>query len=136
VIRHGAYIRSNVILAPESIVGHASEVKGAIFLERAKAPHFNYVGDSILGADVNLGAGVKCANVRLDRQEVYVKDGSSAVATGRRKLGAVLGDNCQLGCNSVTNPGTLCAPGASCAPCSTLKGYFKQSTLPETKTHA
>ena len=135
VVRHGAYIRSNVILAPKSVVGHASEVKGSIFLEGAKAPHFNYVGDSILGANVNLGAGVKCANLRLDRQEIVVKVGSEAVSTGRRKLGAILGDGCQLGCNSVTNPGTLCVPGTVCSPCTSLKGYCKQGACSETKTH-
>lgn len=123
-VRHGAYVRANVILAPGCIVGHSSEVKGSIFLEGAKAPHFNYVGDSILGSNVNLGAGVKCANVRLDRKEITVKEGKNRQSTGRRKLGAIIGDGCQLGCNSVTNPGTLMTPGSCCPPCSVLHGVF------------
>jgi NDP-sugar pyrophosphorylase family protein len=121
-IRHGAYLRGDVIVGRGCVVGHASEVKHAIFLDGVHAAHFAYVGDSILGNDVNLGAGVKCANVRLDRQEVVVSDGKQRFPTGLRKLGAIVGDCCQIGCNSVLNPGTVLGQEVVCAPCLAMGG--------------
>ena len=103
VVRHGAYIRGDVIIGDGCVVGHTTEVKNSIFCNGAKAAHFAYIGDSLLGNNVNLGAGTKCANVRFDRQNIEV-DG---VDTGLRKLGAIFGDGSQTGCNSVTNPGTI-----------------------------
>ncbi|MBS0628687.1 MAG: UDP-N-acetylglucosamine diphosphorylase [Verrucomicrobia bacterium] len=102
-IRHGAYVRGGVLTGDGCVIGHATEVKGSILLDEAHAAHFNYVGDSILGNRVNLGAGVKLANVRLDGEDVKI----GTVATGLKKLGAILGDETQLGCNAVTNPGTV-----------------------------
>jgi len=114
-IRHGAYLRGGVLLGDECVVGHCSEVKSSIMLDGAKAPHFNYVGDSILGNHVNLGAGTICANLRLDGREVKVRlgrgDGQGA-RTGRRKLGAIIGDGARIGCNVVLNPGVV-IPGES-----------------------
>lgn len=106
-VRHGAYIRGNTLIGDRCIIGHSTEVKHAIFLNDAKAPHFNYVGDSILGNHVNIGAGVICANFRLDHGEVIVEIEGKLHKTGINKFGAVLGDGSQLGCNSVTNPGVL-----------------------------
>lgn len=103
VIRHGAYLRGGVICGDHCQVGHSAELKHSILLDYACATHFVYVGDSILGNEVNLGAGVKCANLRLDRRDVLV----SGVKTGLRKFGCVVGDRTQIGCNSVLNPGTL-----------------------------
>ncbi len=123
-IRQGAYLRGNVIVGRACVVGHATEAKQAIFLDGAHAAHFAYVGDSILGNDVNLGAGVKCANVRLDRQEVVVKVEGQRVATGLRKFGAVIGDCCQVGCNTVFNPGTLMGRDSACAPCIAVGGVI------------
>lgn len=107
-VRHGAYLRGNVLTGADCVIGHASEGKGAIFLDRAKAPHFAYVGDSILGHDVNLGAGTKLANFKIVPGTVTVRrpDGTS-VDTGLRKLGALLGDGVQIGCNAATSPGTV-----------------------------
>ena len=106
VVGHGAYIRGPAVLMAGARVGHASEVKRSILLPGARAPHFNYVGDSILGRDVNLGAGVKIANfktfgdaIRMDAQE-----------TGLRKLGAAVGDGVSIGCNAVLSPGTVIGP--------------------------
>lgn len=123
-IRHGAYIRGNVILEEGSVVGHSTEVKHSILLPRAHAAHFNYVGDSVLGIDSNLGAGVVCANFRLDQREVKVFLNGKTINTGLRKLGLILGDEGQLGCNSVTSPGTLIGKRGMCLPCTHVKGVF------------
>jgi NDP-sugar pyrophosphorylase family protein len=121
-VRHGAYLRGNVLTGIGCVIGHASECKTAIFLDHAKAPHFAYVGDSILGGEVNLGAGTRLANFKIVPGTVAVRqpDGTS-IDTGLRKLGAVLGDGVQIGCNAVTSPGTVIGresiiyPGASLA---------------------
>lgn len=107
IIRHGAYLRGPVILGDHCHIGHATEVKGSILLNHSAATHFVYLGDSILGSHVNLGAGVKCANLRLDRSEVTVFSEGKKVQTGLRKFGSVIGDYVQIGCNAVLNPGTL-----------------------------
>ena len=125
-IRHSAYLRGGVLLGSGCVVGHCSEVKGSIMLDGAKAPHFNYVGDSILGNRVNLGAGTVCANLRLDGCEVFVRAGGSGdcrIGTGRRKLGAILGDGVKTGCHAVLNPGTLVARGAVVPPGARVSGY-------------
>jgi NDP-sugar pyrophosphorylase family protein len=122
-VRHGAYIRGGVIAGDDCVIGHATEIKNSILLNGAKAAHFAYVGDSILGGGVNLGAGVKLANLKLKRDEVVLMVDGSKVPTGRRKFGAILGDGVQLGCNSVTNPGTIMTPGVLALPCSNIGGY-------------
>lgn len=129
VIRHGAYLRGNVLTGENCIIGHDTEVKNSIFLNRANAPHFNYVGDSILGSDVNLGAGVKLANFRLDHKEVSVLFKGQKIFTRLKKFGAILGDGASLGCNSVTNPGTLIGPKAFCYPCLNLGGIIPAETI-------
>jgi len=106
-IRHGAYVRSYSWICAEAVVGHASETKHAVLLPGAKAPHFNYVGDSVLGKGVNLGAGTKISNLRNDGGEVQLRVGGERIGSGLRKFGALLGEGCQLGCNSVTNPGVI-----------------------------
>jgi len=121
-IRHGAYIRGHVVTGEGCIIGHSTEVKNSIFLNRVAAAHFNYVGNSILGNGVNLGAGVKLANFRLDQKEIPVYFRGETIRTGLRKFGAIIGDGAQLGCNSVTNPGTLIGPQAFCLPCINIKG--------------
>ncbi len=121
-IRHGAYLRGNVILEDGAVVGHSTEVKHSILLKRAHAAHFNYVGDSILGEESNLGAGVKCANYRLDQGKVCVWIDDKKVETGLQKLGLILGDRSQIGCNSVTNPGTLIGKDVLCYPCLHIQG--------------
>lgn len=120
-VRHGAYIRGYVLTGDRCIIGHCSEVKHAIFLNDAKAPHFNYVGDSILGNHVNIGAGVICANFRLDHGEVVIEVEGEFYKTGTNKFGAVLGDGTQLGCNSVTNPGILLRKKTYSRACSSIQ---------------
>lgn len=106
-IRQGAYMRGYTLVGKRCVVGHTTEVKHSIFLNDAKAGHFNYLGDSILGNNANLGAGTKFANLRFLSGNVKIKTENDAIDTGRKKFGAILGDNTQTGCNSVTNPGTL-----------------------------
>ncbi|MFN2188996.1 MAG: hypothetical protein ACK2T3_09540, partial [Candidatus Promineifilaceae bacterium] len=135
VVRHGAFIRENVIILEGGILGHASEAKNSIMLHGAHAPHFNYIGDSILGAHVNLGAGTKLSNLTM----VSVKDphtgrrptlqfivGERLYDTGLAKLGAILGDDVQTGCNAVLNPGCLVGPRTIIyANVSLRKGYYE-----------
>lgn len=108
-VRHAAYIRGNVIAGDDCVIGHGTEMKGSILLNNAHAAHFAYVGDSVLGNGVNLGAGTVLANLRFDRKEVVVKWEGERMRTGRKKLGAVLGDGAQTGCNAVLNPGGVIA---------------------------
>lgn len=131
-IRHGAYIRGNVWVGAKAVVGHTTEVKGSVFFDGAKAGHFAYVGDSILGRDVNLGAGTKLANLKLKGDEVKFKDPTDGQlkGSGLRKLSTIMGDNAQTGCNSVLSPGTLLLPGTAVLPCvhyhgTLLKGFAR-----------
>ncbi|MDD9951217.1 MAG: UDP-N-acetylglucosamine diphosphorylase [Zetaproteobacteria bacterium] len=123
-IRHGAYIRGNVYLGAECVVGHATEVKDSVFLDGAKAAHFAYLGNSVLGNQVNLGAGTKVANLRLDRQPVKITHPVTGerLATGEKKMGAWIGDGAQTGCNSVLSPGTILRPNAIVMPCEHVSG--------------
>jgi len=128
-IRPGAYVRGPVMLGRAAIVGHCSEVKGSILLNGARAPHFNYVGDSILGNEVNLGAGAICSNVKLNAGEIIVMAGDQRHPTGMRKLGALLGDGVQAGCNSVLNPGTVLGRGSLVYPCASVRGCHPPNSI-------
>jgi NDP-sugar pyrophosphorylase family protein len=121
-LRHGAYIREFSWICDGAMVGHCSETKHSVLLPGAKAPHFNYVGDSILGPNVNLGAGVKLSNLRNDGKEVHVIFEGERIGSGLRKFGAILGENCQLGCNAVCNPGVVLGPNTMVMPNSTVTG--------------
>lgn len=123
-IGHAAFIRAYSLIGNFCKIGHATEVKHSVFFNHAKAPHFNYVGDSILGHDVNLGAGVICANYKINKKEVFVKLGDKKLATEMKKFGAIIGDGSSLGCNSVTNPGTILRKGFQCNPCTNVIGSF------------
>lgn len=122
VVRHGAYVRGSVYVGPKAVVGHTTEIKGSLLLPDAKAAHFAYVGDSILGAHCNLGAGTKLANLRFDEGEVKVRLATGVVGTGLKKFGAILGNRAQTGCNSVTLPGAILLPGAALLPNATGRG--------------
>lgn len=127
VIRHGAYIRGNVITGDHCVIGHDTEVKHAIFLNHSSAAHFNYVGDSIIGNKANLGAGVKCANLRLDHEPIYVTIYQEKINTGLKKMGAIIGDGAQVGCNCVINPGTLLGKNSFCFPCLNVYGFIPEN---------
>jgi UDP-N-acetylglucosamine diphosphorylase / glucose-1-phosphate thymidylyltransferase / UDP-N-acetylgalactosamine diphosphorylase / glucosamine-1-phosphate N-acetyltransferase / galactosamine-1-phosphate N-acetyltransferase len=128
-IRQGAYIRGNVITGNRCVIGHATEVKNALFLNQVRAAHFNYVGDSLLGNRVNLGAGVICANYRLDHEEIYLVFNGKKILTGLKKFGAVVGDGSQLGCHSVLNPGTLIGKAVLCYPSMNISGHIRDGSI-------
>lgn len=115
-IRPGALIRGGCWIGDGCVVGTNTEIKHSILLDGAKAPHISYVGDSILGRDVNLGAGTIASNSRHDGAEIEVPIGADRIATGLRKLGAILGDGCRIGCNSVLHPGVVIGSGTQTYP--------------------
>ena len=133
-VRSGAYIRGGVVTGNHCVIGHATEIKESILLDRASAPHFNYVGDSILGNDVNLGAGLICANLRFDRENVSVFFEGKKLTTPLKKLGALVGDGSQLGCNCVLNPGTLISKNVFCHPLLKISGYILPNSIIKTST--
>lgn len=129
-VRQGAYLRGFCLVGNRCVVGHVTEVKHAIFLDDAKAGHFAYLGDSILGNHVNLGAGTKLANLRFTRGDVVIKTENGAVSTGLGKLGAIMGDHTQTGCNAVTNPGTLLGKKSIVLPNKTTpSGYHNNGSI-------
>jgi UDP-N-acetylglucosamine diphosphorylase / glucose-1-phosphate thymidylyltransferase / UDP-N-acetylgalactosamine diphosphorylase / glucosamine-1-phosphate N-acetyltransferase / galactosamine-1-phosphate N-acetyltransferase len=132
-VRHGAYIRGQFIAGDGCVIGHTTEVKNTVFLNGAHAAHFAYVGDSILGNRVNLGAGTKCANLRLDGGQVVVHFEGKRYPTGLRKFGAIIGDDGQVGCNAVTNPGTLLGKGVFCCPCLNVSGVVMSGIIKASK---
>jgi len=124
-VRHGAFLRKGSWICDGCIVGHSTEVKNSLLLPGSKAPHFNYVGDSILGIGVNLGAGTKLSNVRNDRGSIPItNEKGERNDSGLRKLGAIIGDGSQLGCNVVTNPGAIISPGTMVSPNETVSGWI------------
>lgn len=127
-VRHGAYIRGNVYVGPHGVVGHTSEVKNSVLFDHAKAAHFAYVGDSILGPQVNLGAGTKLANLPLRRGVIRYKDPTTGalVSSGLKKFGALLGEGAQTGCNAVLSPGTILMPGTIVLPCAHFRGTLTE----------
>ena len=129
-IRQGAYLRGYCLTGTHCVIGHTTEVKHSIFFGSAKAGHFAYLGDSILGRDVNLGAGTKFANLRFLPGNVSIRTSEGLIDTGRRKFGAILGDKAQTGCNSVTNPGTLIGKEGILMPNTTApSGYHPPRTI-------
>lgn len=129
-VRHGAYLRGGLLTGRQAIIGHASEVKSSIFLNDAKAPHFAYVGDSILGNRVNLGAGTKISNLKITNDEVILRIEEEKIPTGFRKMGAIVGDDTETGCNSVLNPGVLLGKGCLVYPALAVrKAYYKPRTI-------
>ncbi len=134
-IRSGAYIRGYVWVGAKAVIGHTTEVKHSIIMSGAKAAHFNYIGDSILGSGVNLGAGTKLANVRSDlsKQNLTIRFQGQKVDSGLRKFGAILGDDVKVGCNSVTNPGTVIGRNTVSFAQANLAGYYPPESLVKTK---
>ena len=124
VLRHNAYIRENVIVGPNSVVGNSCEIKNSILIAACEVPHFNYVGDSILGYKAHLGAGVILSNLRLDKKNIRINHEE----TNLRKIGAFIGDNSQIGCNCVLCPGTVVYPNTIIYPNTTVKGIVKENS--------
>ena len=125
IVRQSAYIRGKCLVGRCCVVGHATEIKNSVMLDHAKAGHFAYIGDSILGIDTNLGAGTKLANLKFINSPIRIQIAPrQTMEIPLRKLGAILGDGSQTGCNSVTNPGTLLGKGSLVAPNTTAKAKY------------
>jgi NDP-sugar pyrophosphorylase family protein len=128
-LRHNAYLRENVILGDNVVIGNSSEVKHSLLFNHAGAPHFNYIGDSILGYKAHLGAGVKISNVKLVPGNVTVEIEGQPFDTGLRKFGALLGDNTDIGCNAVLNPGTIIGRGSVVYPNTNWRGILPANMI-------
>ena len=132
ILRPSVYVRGNVIVGRGCVLGNSCEFKNSLLLEHVQAPHFNYVGDSILGNGAHLGAGCILSNFRLDQKPVCMQTPTGElIPTGLRKLGAVLGDGAQTGCNSVLQPGSCLFPNAVVYPCESFKGTRLAKTTKE-----
>ncbi len=123
-VRHNAYIRENVIVGDDCVVGNACELKNALLFNNALVPHFNYVGDSILGWKAHLGAGVKISNVKLVAGNIFVESAGRLYDTGLRKFGALVGDEAEVGCNAVLNPGSIIGRGSVVYPNTNWRGVL------------
>ena len=128
-IRHCAFIRGNAIVGKGAVVGNSTELKNVILFNKVQVPHYNYVGDSILGFKSHMGAGSITSNVKSDKTLVVVRDGKEQIETGMKKFGAMLGDNVEVGCNSVLNPGTVIGRNTNVYPASMVRGCIPEGSI-------
>lgn len=128
-IRHCAYIRGNAIIGEGCVIGNSCEVKNAVIFNKSQVPHFNYVGDSILGYHAHMGAGSIVSNLKSDGKNIIVKDGDEKMETGLRKFGAIVGDNVEIGCNSVLNPGTVVGKNSNVYPLARVRGLVPSNSI-------
>lgn len=128
-VRPGAFIRGNAIVGKNSVVGNSTELKNVVLFNTVQVPHYNYVGDSILGYKSHMGAGSITSNVKSDKTLVVVKDGVEEIKTGLKKFGAMLGNEVEVGCNSVLNPGTVVCPNSNIYPVSCVRGVVPANSI-------
>ena len=128
-IRHCAFLRGNAIIGENVVVGNSTELKNVILFDNVQVPHFNYVGDSILGYRAHMGAGAVTSNVKSDKTPVAVKGTFGTIETGLKKFGAILGDHVEIGCNSVLNPGTVIGRHSTVYPTSCVRGYVPEGCI-------
>ena len=128
-VRHGAFIRGNALVGDHCVVGNSVELKNVILFDNVQTPHYNYVGDSILGYKAHMGAGSITSNVKSDKTPVVVRDGTQQAETGRKKVGAMLGDHVEIGCNSVLNPGTVVGRNSRVYPLSSVRGTVPADSI-------
>lgn len=128
-IRHCAFIRGNAIVGKGAVVGNSTELKNVILFNKVQVPHYNYVGDSVLGYKAHMGAGSITSNVKSDKTLVVVKDGEHHYETGLKKMGAMLGDCVEVGCNSVLNPGTVIGKNSNVYPTSCVRGVVPANSI-------
>ena len=128
-IRHCAFIRGNAIIGENTVVGNSTELKNVILFNNVQVPHYNYVGDSILGYKSHMGAGSITSNVKSDKRLVIIKKGNDVVETGIKKVGAMIGDNVEVGCGSVLNPGTIIGRNTNIYPLSSVRGVVKENSI-------
>ena len=131
-VRHCAFIRGSALVGAGCVVGNSVELKNAVLFDGVQVPHYNYVGDSILGYKSHMGAGSITSNVKSDKTLVTVKNGAETIETGRKKFGAILGDHVEVGCNSVLNPGTVVGPRANIYPLSCVRGAVPGDSIYKT----
>ncbi|MDE6185070.1 MAG: UDP-N-acetylglucosamine pyrophosphorylase, partial [Lachnospiraceae bacterium] len=132
-VRHCAFIRGNAIVGKGAVVGNSTELKNVILFNKVQVPHYNYVGDSILGYKAHMGAGSITSNVKSDKTLVVVKNGEEQVETGLKKFGAMLGDYVEVGCNSVLNPGTIIGRNSNIYPTSMVRGCIPAHSIFKTQ---
>lgn len=128
-IRHCAYIRGSAIIGKNSTVGNSTEIKNSILFDETQVPHYNYVGDSILGHKSHLGAGSITSNIKSDKTNIDIKIGKEKIKTNLRKFGAIIGDYCEIGCNCVMNPGTILGKNCSIYPLTMVRGYVESNHI-------
>ena len=128
-IRHCAFIRGSALVGENCVVGNSVELKNVILFDNVQVPHYNYVGDSILGYKSHMGAGAVTSNVKSDKTPVTVKNGDEKIETGLKKFGAMLGDWVEVGCNSVLNPGTVIGPHSNVYPTSCVRGFVPEHSI-------
>lgn len=132
-VRHCAFIRGNAIVGEGCVVGNSAELKNVVIFNCVQVPHYNYVGDSVLGYKSHMGAGSICSNVKSDKQLVVVKDKEEKVETGLKKFGAMLGDHVEVGCGSVLNPGTVIGRNTNIYPLSSVRGCVPSDSIYKNK---
>ena len=132
-IRHCAFIRGNAIVGKHSVVGNSTELKNVVIFNNVQVPHYNYVGDSVLGFKSHMGAGSITSNVKSDKTLVVVKSKDEQIATGLKKFGAMLGDHVEVGCNSVLNPGTVIGRNTNVYPLSMVRGVVPENSIYKNK---
>ena len=128
-VRHCAFIRGNAIVGEGCVVGNSTELKNVVLFNCVQVPHYNYVGDAVLGYKSHMGAGSICSNVKSDKQLVVVKDGEEKIETGLKKFGAMLGDHVEVGCGSVLNPGTVIGRNSNIYPLSSVRGVVPSDSI-------
>lgn len=133
-VRHCAFIRGNAIVGEDCMVGNSTELKNVVLFNCVQVPHYNYVGDAVLGYKSHMGAGSICSNVKSDKQLVVVKDGEEKIETGLKKFGAMLGDHVEVGCGSVLNPGTVIGRNSNIYPLSPVRGCVPADSIYKSRT--
>ena len=128
-VRQCAFIRGSALVGNDCVVGNSTELKNVILFDNVQVPHYNYVGDSILGYKSHMGAGSICSNVKSDKKLVVVKDGDEKIETGLKKFGAMLGDHVEVGCGSVLNPGTVIGRNSNIYPLSPVRGCVPADSI-------
>ena len=128
-IRQCAFIRGSAIVGKKAVVGNSTELKNVVLFDEVQVPHYNYVGDSILGHKAHMGAGSITSNVKSDKKLVVIHNGEEQIPTGRKKVGAILGDNVEVGCNTVLNPGTVIGRESRVYPTSCVRGVIPEKSI-------
>ncbi|MBR6258599.1 MAG: UDP-N-acetylglucosamine pyrophosphorylase [Oscillospiraceae bacterium] len=134
-VRQCAFVRGSALVGDNCVVGNSTELKNVILFDNVQVPHYNYVGDSILGYKAHMGAGSITSNVKSDKLNVVIKNGDEQIETGRKKVGAMLGDRVEVGCNSVLNPGTVIGRDSNVYPVSCVRGVIPENSIYKDKDH-